>query len=1759
MSPLWLTIPLPKLSLLPPEVITKNQASIVFFSLLLGICTPASGQSVRISEFMAANDTIYPDNHDFEDYSDWIELENTTGAPIDLSNYFLSDDPSLPLRWHIPTGTTIPANGFLVIRADGFDAGPGETYRRDAAPWAFFDTINYHTNFKLSAGGESVVLTELDAPIHNLTYLALGSSWRYFDQGSLPDPNWHTSAYSDAAWSSGNSELGYGDGDEATLVSYGPSEDEKYPTTYFRTTFNIVDPSIIGELNCSAKIDDGAVIYINGIEIARPRMGTGTIEYGTFAESIAAEGVFERIVVPVNSLVAGTNLLAVEIHQRSETSTDISLDMEITAIEYTGSPVTIDSVTYGLQIGDVSYGRDPANGGNWTCFGEPTPNASNTTAPSADRFASEEVSAFPVGGFHTGAQNITLSTGAAGATIRYTLDGSVPSSTSTAYTGPIPLTATTVVRARTFETGKIPGKLETHTYFIDEPASVLPVVGYTADPALLFDSTIGIYENVYKGREAFNSLEWFAPDQSLAFRINSGTKIGGENIWRFAQKPLNIATRGKYGDDLINYQVFPTEPVGAFDAIGFRNGGDNWANAMLRDAMPHSIVRGQMNNDLGWYRPVALYLNGAYWGIYNVRLRQGDSYFFNRYQIEPGGFDLLVKEHAPPSGATQLVVKDGDTDAYVAFENFVSSNDMTIQANYDAAVAQMDLDNFMDYCAMTDFVYESSWHHNQEFWRERSDDARWKWNINDIDRGFNGSNVARSLIDNLMADHPIFEALHQNTGFRDRFVQRYAAHMSSTFHPDRIADIIDALAAEVDPEIPRHIARWQPEGAFDAAKRTAEIAEIKQFAVDRSSNVFGDMAGHLNITNSTANLTVNISPPGSGRVLINNVPMLSDYTNVATLYQNIAFDLTAEAAPGFVFDQWDSGAPELTFSQTLAGDVTVTANFLPSGETLVATAITSNQTLTTAGSPYTTTGDIVVDPGITLTIDPGVTIRMPQGASIYVNGALNINGTEALPVTIEPRNGANNWGAIAFRDTTGTSSLSHLTLTGATRAGNDPVNMKAAISGLNSTIILEHGDISAPFPVFTRGGSTTVRFTYIHPQTTGDGINVKSGAGLVEDCTFLGNDAQDTDAIDFDNVVNGIIRRNRIYSFRGFNSDGIDIGEGCVNLLLSENRIYHCSDKGVSVGQGSIVHMKRNLVVGCELGVGVKDAGSTVYIDQNTFVRNDVAVDSYEKNFNSGGGSAIITNTIFSRSKDDDTRVDSLSSLIVDYSLSDTTALPGGTGNLVDDPLFTDPNVYDFSLMAGSPAIDAGDPGHAPDPDASPADMGAYYLYNPDDYPFQVPNIVVINEIMAHSSGGGGDWIEIYNRSADPINIGGWYLSDSGSNLQKYRIADGTTIGGFGHLLFTEMNHFGATSTDPGALDPFALSENGETVYLYGPSDGLFLDYFEEESFGPSASDVSKGLHYKESTNTYNFVAMETATPGGPNSYPKVGPIVISEIMYHPNSGSAEFLELLNISGSSVTLYDALKNEAWKITGGFEFSFPAILPVTMEPGERIVLVRDLAAFQSAYTVPAGTQVFEWTSGALNNSGERVELSSPGDVDALSERQFIREDRVNYGQEAPWPTEPGLGFHSLTRIAAYEYGNDPVNWYAATPTPGTSAFQLWAIAQGLPPGLDGPDDDADGDNRSNFHEFGTGTNPMIADDAPAQSVQIVPGQVRIAFQIAKDRPELRFRIERSPDMTPGSWESLPTTTSPLGATTELLEAFDLPTSDRMFYRMVILGG
>lgn len=157
-----------------------------------------------------------------------------------------------------------------------------------------------------------------------------GSTWKYLDNGTNQGTAWRAIGFNDGSWASGNSELGYGDGDENTIVGYGGNASNKYITTYFRKVINIPNPAAYTSFILNVKRDDGIVVYVNGVEVYRDNMGTGTVTYTTLAALASDDG--EAILTSsllTSAFVAGNNTIAVEIHQNAANSSDITFDMEL--------------------------------------------------------------------------------------------------------------------------------------------------------------------------------------------------------------------------------------------------------------------------------------------------------------------------------------------------------------------------------------------------------------------------------------------------------------------------------------------------------------------------------------------------------------------------------------------------------------------------------------------------------------------------------------------------------------------------------------------------------------------------------------------------------------------------------------------------------------------------------------------------------------------------------------------------------------------------------------------------------------------------------------------------------------------------------------------------------------------------------------------------------------------------------------------------------------------------------------------------------------------------------------------------------------------------------------------------------------------------------------------------------------------------------------------------------------------------------------
>ncbi len=368
------------------------------------------------------------------------------------------------------------------------------------------------------------------------------------------------------------------------------------------------------------------------------------------------------------------------------------------------------------------------------------------------------------------------------------------------------------------------------------------------------------------------------------------------------------------------------------------------------------------------------------------------------------------------------------------------------------------------------------------------------------------------------------------------------------------------------------------------------------------------------------------------------------------------------------------------------------------------------------------------------------------------------------------------------------------------------------------------------------------------------------------------------------------------------------------------------------------------------------------------------------------------------------------------------------------------PDGYGYSLVPRQPNANPspGNPANwraSTNPGGSP---GA------DDPTPTVPTILV-NEALTHTDLPSVDSLELHNPTGSDVNIGGWFLTDDGKSPMKYRIPDNTIISAGGYVVFNEAQF----NQNPGVTNNFNLSSQGEEVYIFSADATTNLTgYSHGFSFGAAENGVSFGRHVV-STADERFVAQISTTLGSANSGPRVGPMVIREIMYHPpdlstgaDNGDEEYIELRNISASAVPLFDpAYPTNTWHLRGGVDFDLP--MNVSVGAGQSIVLVNFspantalLASFRSKYGVFAGVPIYGPYSSKLDNSSDTVTLLKP-DAPETNGVPYVVVDQVDYKDSAPWsPGADGTGA-SLQRVSLTSFADDPANWVAAAPLTITS--------------------------------------------------------------------------------------------------------------------------
>jgi len=1372
----------------------------------------------------------------------------------------------------------------------------------------------------------------------------------------------------------------------------------------------------------------------------------------------------------------------------------------------------VDSIEFGEQMSDVSYGRYPDGTGDWQFMRTFTPGASNVQAYDG---IVDEVEISPEHGFHDQPFEVTIACKTPDAAIYYTVDGSEPARegsrfpTGKLYTTPIQISKTTCVRAKAIKQGWKSSITATQTYvFLDQvirqsnsvPGYPTSWGGAQADYAMdtrivnpnlqpvkeamksvptmsivtsmddMFGTTNGIYSHATSRGSTWErsaSLELIWPDGREGFNANCGVRmygdVGRQNSYR--KKSFRLLFKGVYGQTSLNYPLFGDDAAEEFDQLVLRaNFNDGYVfgqqkSQYLRDEYSRRL-QGALGQTASHGLYVHLYINGIYWGLYNPVERPDSSFAASYFGGDKEDWD---------SYKSGVPVGDSVGDSWGAMLNAVRQNVQTtegyqrVQGNNPDGTRNpsypdyIDVDNYIDYLIVNFFVGNTDWPHKN-----------WYGAMNRIDTsGFKFFCWDTEWVIDLVVGHGLDSSINENVvGVGNGVAEPYGRLRNNADFRLAFADHIhraffnggplyaDTTRPQWDPTQPQ---RNQPAAAY------AVLADSIEAAMLAESARWGDTVSSTPYTIAQWRAerdyilnTYMVQRPGivlnqfRGANLYPNVEAPAYYVNDNYLHGGritTADSLSMRSSGGTIYYTLDGTDPRVLGQSAQPGATNATTLVAENADKRALVPTASIGSDWRGGRPFddSTWTAVTGDPGgvgferstgyeqyisfdtveqmynkqascyiripFTLDREPGAADTVQLRARYDDGFVAYINGVEVARVNVAEGEPAWNGGASTQNPDTDAVTLANINAPNAISAvkrGQNILAIQAMNSGTTSSDFLFSVTLSITQAGSNDGSAPSATGRYSGPFKLSHSARVKAR-------TLTGT------------------------TWSALNEAVYAIGPVAQNLRISEI-MFHPSDTGQPTDPNT------------EFIELTNTGGETINLNLVKFVNGiDFVFPSFE--LAPGRYCVVVRDTAAFEAKyglglpvagryagslnNAGERLelcDALGTLIADFRIRDNWfGITDGMGFslTVKDPQTTDPNAL-ADKSAWRPSAKA---------DGSP---GA-------DDSSQVPELgsVVFNELLANSQGAGPDWIELHNTTPQAIDIGGWFLSDDADDLTRYEIASGTSIPAGGYAVFYENRHF-ASKTDPGCHVPFALSADGETVYLHSGSNGVLTGYSEQEKFDASDPGVSLG-RYEKSTGAYNFVALSKSTPGAANATPQVGPIVINEIMYHPDApADAEYVELLNISQGPVTLYDVDRAASWRFTDdpdnpAIERLLPTDIPVVLASGEYLVLAKNETILRTRYTIPAGVKVLSWGAGNLADGGEKVHISKPGDTDEQDNRVWIRVDRVAYsdGSHAqdfaegidPWPAQADGQGSSLSRIDPAAYGNDPTNWRASTPSPG----------------------------------------------------------------------------------------------------------------------------
>ena len=785
---------------------------------------------VTITELMAKNASFLPDENG--NVYDWVEIHNSSDRSVNISGYALSDSETNLQKWRFPD-VSIEANGYLLVYCSGND-------RRDP-------NAALHAGFRLSGDGETLILTN-----------ASGQTVSLVEYGLLTDDQSY-SLREDGSWTTLLSPTPGFSNDFRGAAEIDRLLTDRNPTGVYLNEI-MASASAGASTNANASCD--WVELYNSTSQPVDLSGWGLSDNSSSPRKWRFP---EGAVIPAGSYI-GVYLSGLDGQQGGYYHTNFCLSStEGEILVLSGPDGTIyDRAILGAQYSNLSYGRIRGKNGFYYLSGA-TPGTANASSGYESRMLAPEFSLS--GGLYDAGSRLSLTLSAEpGATIYYTLDSSAPDPSAVGgasytldptvknrsnryqtyvYAGPISIDNTTVVRAVAAKNGQMTSLVETHTYFVGV-SHTMNTLSLVLDPKDLWDYNKGLYvygpnakkeapygsinsgANFWMTWEKDANVELFSPDHAEILSQGCGVRLHGQYSRAEKQKAFKVIARAKYGVNRFYASLFPNRDYAEYQSFVLRPSGQDADKTRMRDSVLTALTAGSSV----MYQDTALcvvYLNGEYWGHYNMRER------INSYSIcQWEGWDLSVKDNINLVKANTVTMQ-GSVESWNEIKKWYEKNGIDTSEKLAYVEKYIDVENYLQYVAVqmytgiTDLL-------NCKKYRSTDYDGRWRWALFDLDWAFytDTNSVSRWLAKGGVGsgnktDNSLFVALMENAECRDYFLRYFAEHLRTNWSTEAVLAAIETRYNELAPEIDQTLERW----GISRSKYDSEMNSFVNYAKKR--------------------------------------------------------------------------------------------------------------------------------------------------------------------------------------------------------------------------------------------------------------------------------------------------------------------------------------------------------------------------------------------------------------------------------------------------------------------------------------------------------------------------------------------------------------------------------------------------------------------------------------------------------------------------------------------------------------------------------------------------------------------------------------------------------------------------------------------------------------------------------------------------------------------------------------------------------------